>query len=501
MDAGQIIMMPPTGAAVMPVGTAEAPVAQSELAGLFGEILDKSLLNLQETTAECCALQSTEFKSASTANAVDVTDPLLETELESDPQIPSADPTVALQFLSTVQMAFMQPPQQFSQLETAVTSHDLEAAGAELSGVAEASALVSSEELVADDPSLFAEKVAPEKVVDPQTFVLRQERHGREVAPVVSASEQAGGSVQLKPKAELVAPPEVPVEQMKQVASVASEAANNRQAAGSEARSKGEVQSALQELAGASKNTPTVVSQPVRFAQQPDIVAAVAEAEGKRNGVADQLSQNVPLVAKLSEGQVVHEEALVTEPKTVVGAVTSSTIEQHVAVMHGRQQSAGLSEAAAVAEPTKASPQEPVMRQVADNLLKHEIKQGSDQISFRLSPENLGNLQLNMRMEDQRLRLEIVAENRGVRDILLQQADELKETLARQNIKVETFNVTTGGQENLFQQSADWRQAAAEQRRTQPQQYAASQGWSGIQDGAAVRYFAPQYQSTIDVRF
>lgn len=131
------------------------------------------------------------------------------------------------------------------------------------------------------------------------------------------------------------------------------------------------------------------------------------------------------------------------------------------------------------------------------------IKQGNDHISLKLSPENLGNLQLNMRMDDNRLKLEIVAESRGVRDALLQQADELKETLARQNIKVDSFNVTTSSNGNQSQQqSMDWRQMTQEQRQYQPH-YASvrTKGGSVEEVEATMKYFVPQYQSTLDVRF
>ncbi len=152
------------------------------------------------------------------------------------------------------------------------------------------------------------------------------------------------------------------------------------------------------------------------------------------------------------------------------------------------------------AEAPKAIVPEQIGRQVLERLNSHEIKQGNDQISFKLSPENLGNLQLTMRMEDQRLKLEIVAENREVRNALLTQADDLKESLAKQNIKVDSFDVTTSNGGNLSQQSRNWKNGTTEYQPYQPQYASRLANTTGTIE-TPLRYFATQYQSTIDVRF
>jgi flagellar hook-length control protein FliK len=156
------------------------------------------------------------------------------------------------------------------------------------------------------------------------------------------------------------------------------------------------------------------------------------------------------------------------------------------------------------AEPAKVAAEAQLMRQVTDRLESHDMKQGTDRISLRLSPEHLGNLQLNLRMEDQQVRVEIVAEHRAVREALLQQVDQLKEILARQNIKMESFDVTTASNGGLTQQQqGDWRQAASERRTLYAQQYGASRSAGSFAGGAesSMQYFAQQYQSTLDVRF
>jgi flagellar hook-length control protein FliK len=88
---------------------------------------------------------------------------------------------------------------------------------------------------------------------------------------------------------------------------------------------------------------------------------------------------------------------------------------------------------------------EQVVHQVRERFATHETKPGSEQIVLRLNPEHLGELKVNLSLDGQRLKVEIVAENRMVRDSLMQHTDALKESLSRQNITMDSFEVTTGG--------------------------------------------------------
>jgi flagellar hook-length control protein FliK len=128
--------------------------------------------------------------------------------------------------------------------------------------------------------------------------------------------------------------------------------------------------------------------------------------------------------------------------------------------------------------PVSGSPSalsEHVVRQVSEHLADRGIKAGSEQITLRLNPENLGELKLNMRMdENQRLSIEIVTENRMVRDALLQHSDSLKDSLARQNIKMDSFDVSTGansgGNAGRGQSQNEWRELARNRQSLQWQQ-------------------------------
>ncbi|GFE59486.1 flagellar hook-length control protein FliK [Geobacter sp. AOG2] len=145
----------------------------------------------------------------------------------------------------------------------------------------------------------------------------------------------------------------------------------------------------------------------------------------------------------------------------------------HTTLMHQQGNVDGASATGTVAAPLQGSAQpsglsEQILQQVKDRLAGHEIKTGSDQIVLRLSPENLGELKVNLTMDGQRLKVEIVAQNHMVRDSLLQNSDSLKESLARQNISMDSFSVTTDGRgagnPGQGQQQNGWREFAQQQQ-------------------------------------
>lgn len=149
---------------------------------------------------------------------------------------------------------------------------------------------------------------------------------------------------------------------------------------------------------------------------------------------------------------------------------------------------------------------EQVAGQVQEQLANHNLKPGNDQITFKLSPEHLGDIKVNLSLQDQRLRVEIVAENRAARDSLLQHVDSLKESLARQNITVEKFDVTTGGgngntgsQDNNAQ--GEWRELV---KNRQAQQWQSSGGYrSPLVEAVPLppMYLAQAGQGMVDVHF
>lgn len=133
------------------------------------------------------------------------------------------------------------------------------------------------------------------------------------------------------------------------------------------------------------------------------------------------------------------------------------------------------------AEPVRENISEQVVQQVKEHLGQHEMKPGNQQITLTLSPDSLGELKMNLNLQGQKLSVEIVTENKAVRDSIVQHADALKDSLGRQNITMESFDVTTGGKGsgNQGQNQNAWRELAKQQQ--QQQFWTSNRGYAAAQ--------------------
>jgi flagellar hook-length control protein FliK len=104
---------------------------------------------------------------------------------------------------------------------------------------------------------------------------------------------------------------------------------------------------------------------------------------------------------------------------------------------------------------------ESILTQVRTSVVSHDGK-GNGTITVRLNPVELGELQVNLRIENQQVKVEIITDNRTVRDALMGNLDHLKETLLKQNLTMERFDVSSGGG-NGFSQG--FREDRGDQRR------------------------------------
>jgi hypothetical protein len=109
---------------------------------------------------------------------------------------------------------------------------------------------------------------------------------------------------------------------------------------------------------------------------------------------------------------------------------------------------------------------EHITNQIREKLDANGNGSNNGRITLRLHPEELGELKINMRMEDQRLKVEIVTDNQSVKDALMQNLDTLKETLSRQNIAMERFDVSAELRQGLHQGGRDGKQMAQDNRGT-----------------------------------
>lgn len=177
--------------------------------------------------------------------------------------------------------------------------------------------------------------------------------------------------------------------------------------------------------------------------------------------------------------------------------------------MHGQlstdhQKVAALSVKGVLTEPALRDVPGQVMQQIRDRLEQHDVKPGNQQITLTLSPDSLGELKMNLNLQGQKLSVEIVTENRTVRDAIVQHTDTLKQSLARQNITMESFDVTSGGKGsgNQGQNQNAWRELAKQQQQqqswTSPRGYQIAQ--ADLPSGRAV-YQRQQEQSMLDIHY
>lgn len=108
----------------------------------------------------------------------------------------------------------------------------------------------------------------------------------------------------------------------------------------------------------------------------------------------------------------------------------------------------------------KSALHESILSQVRQNM---QSGKEAGQVTLKLNPRELGDLQISVRMEDQKVHVEVTAQNQVVREALLQNLDVLKDTLSKQNISVERFDVLTGNGQGADQSFREGRQATQRQ--------------------------------------
>jgi len=143
---------------------------------------------------------------------------------------------------------------------------------------------------------------------------------------------------------------------------------------------------------------------------------------------------------------------------------------------------------------SKGALHDSILAQVKDGVVTHDGK-GNGEISIRLNPGELGELKIQVRMEDNRLRVEVQADNRMVKDLLMSNLDSLKEALSGKNFTMEGFDVSTGGGLNspLSEDRGNSRQ--------QPAFRPARGGGYEAQDDRRVNYLTAEVNNLLDVRF
>ena len=150
---------------------------------------------------------------------------------------------------------------------------------------------------------------------------------------------------------------------------------------------------------------------------------------------------------------------------------------------------------AKAAHSAKATLHENILSQIKDGVVTHDGK-GNGQMSIRLNPGELGELKIQVRMEDNRLRVEVHADNKMVKDLLMSNLDSLRDSLTSKNFTMEGFDVSTGGGFNspLHEQQGDSQQQAWAKS-------ARSGSYGGEAEETKVNYVTEEVNTLLDVRF
>jgi len=252
-----------------------------------------------------------------------------------------------------------------------------------------------------------------------------------------------------------------------------------------------------------------------RFAQEKAMFAAQATQATQKGTAGERTAGEEPLLsAAEQEGMdpgkieilVVSEESSAQEQGTGLDQRNSQSSDvKKEGLQHGmhnlfakeaasQQLAAGQ---ATVPEGTAVPSREQIVNQVKEKLAEHRFVADSSQVTIRLHPDQLGELKINVRMDDQKVRVEIVAENQTVKDALLQGADSLKEALARQNVSMERFDVSTERRQFFNQGFREGRQQ--EQSQVAPRLASWLTGHAGEAEQAAVPSWKPQENALLDM--
>ncbi|ACH40824.1 flagellar hook-length control protein FliK [Citrifermentans bemidjiense Bem] len=144
---------------------------------------------------------------------------------------------------------------------------------------------------------------------------------------------------------------------------------------------------------------------------------------------------------------------------------------------------------------TRSALHEHILSQVKDGVVTHDGK-GNGQMSIRLNPGELGELKIQVSMEHNRLKVEVQADNRMVKDLLMSNLDSLKEALSGKDLAMDGFNVSTGSggfQQPLYEERANQRQQSASR-------FARGGGYDAPQE-TRVNYLTAEVNNLLDVRF
>jgi hypothetical protein len=194
--------------------------------------------------------------------------------------------------------------------------------------------------------------------------------------------------------------------------------------------------------------------------------------QGKPPAIPDSTTANagmdlsrLEIVFAADERENLKEPGDVVTRKSGEGKTTDSTSTPAFVTNPAELRTTGESRIATTPLPDAKNPLgEHINNQIREKLDASGHGSNNGQITLKLHPEELGELKINMRMVDQHLKIEIITQNPSVKEALMQNLDTLKETLSRQNIAMDRFDVSADLRQGLHQGGRDGRQMTQDNR-------------------------------------
>lgn len=303
--------------------------------------------------------------------------------------------------------------------------------------------------------------------------------------------------------------------------------AHRSQVSGSDGTRSGTVQTVTAGGNGAATVTVTInQQQPQAKAEPTDAATAAGQGTGKKDAVAQAGKGNLA-------GGKAADEQVAAPPKGATGETTGSKgattaqagkpaaaqgnpgqdaptagkehpeqkaqgnqTQQALNTAFGMQpqQNTESAQPAAKAAPAQSELHQSILAQVKDGVVIHDAK-GNGQMTIRLNPDQLGELKIQVRMDDANgVKIEVHATNSSVKDLLMSNLDSLKEALSGKNFTMEGFDVSTGG--GGFNGSLPDQQGNPQQQSTP--RFARSGGYG--QSQPTVKYVTDEADNLLDVR-
>ncbi len=256
-------------------------------------------------------------------------------------------------------------------------------------------------------------------------------------------------------------------------------------------------QAAAAAIGGQERKTEARTGQAKGEGQRQELRAAAEEPLEAVNG--DTVTQERPAVKPQGglsvAGDADHADGHAGGAKDAPRKVAGIEGAGEAAVSRAQQvEQPAQPQAAAKATREEGALHRDVLAQIKQGTMVHDGK-GNGTMSIRLNPGELGELKIQVHMEDNRFKVEVHAENRNVRDLLMNNLDSLKEALSGKDLAMEGFDVSTGGGD-FFGRQAEQRESLRQQAMPKPVRLA---GYEAVEE-RRFTYATPAGGGLLDLR-